>query len=436
MAGRVFLLLVGGILASAALTLYLANRERHAYVEHVRIHHAAERMAQIVVMLEAVPLSAKETTLEVLNDPGMIARIIPPHAAIGGHVDPLLASRLHQRLGEARQIEAVQAPCLPQETMGASKSQLTCRMASIVLKDGSRLLLAMPPQPDRPATETVPHVFLFALMFVASLGGLAYGVARMSTRPLRVLADAAGELGTNIDRPALEESGPTEVRHAATAFNHMQAKIKAFVRDRTQVLAAITHDLQTPLTRLRLRLEKVHDDELRSKLSGDLSAMQDMVRDGLELARSLNTEEARQRLDFDSLVSSLCDDAAEAGQDVSLTGATGASILAAPGALRRCLTNLLDNAVKYGGRALVMMELNQGIIVVRIRDGGPGIPEALLDKVFMPFFRVEDSRSRETGGTGIGLTIARNIAEQHGGKLYLRNLKPHGLEAVLELPLA
>ena len=142
-----------------------------------------------------------------------------------------------------------------------------------------------------------------------------------------------------------------------------------------------------------------------------------------------------QRIDFDSLLNSVCDDAVEAGQDVTLEGATYASITASPQAIRRCLTNLLDNAVNYGAYARIKVKRGAENIVVRIRDGGPGIPEAQLEKVFTPFFRLEESRSRETGGTGIGLAIARNIAEQYGGTLFLHNHPQGGLEAVLELPL-
>ena len=437
LAGRVFFLLVGGILASAALTLFLADRERHASLEHVRSYHAAERMVQIVTMLEAAPLESRAATLAALKGIGLVAEIDSVDSATEGVLDPALASRLHERLGVDRRVEAVKSPCLRRadDAEPPSSNVALCRTASIALRDGSMLRLALPPQLDVPATRSVPHLALFGLMFAGSLGLLAYAATRMATRPLRLLARAATDLGNNIDHAPLVENGPAEVRNAASAFNLMQAHIKDFILERTQVLAAITHDLQTPLTRLRLRLEKVQDKELRTKLAGDLSAMQDMIRDGLELARSMNSGEAKQRIDFDSLLSSLCDDAVEAGQDVTLEGTIGVSISASPGAIRRCLTNLLDNAVNYGGFARIKASCGLEFLVVHIRDGGPGIPEAQLEKVFVPFFRLEGSRSRETGGTGIGLAIARNIAEQHGGTVFLRNHPQGGLEAVLELPL-
>jgi signal transduction histidine kinase len=177
----------------------------------------------------------------------------------------------------------------------------------------------------------------------------------------------------------------------------------------------------------------VQDEALREKLVADLSAMQGMVKEGLELAQSLDSGEKMQRLDLDSLLDSVCADAADAGQNVVFQGASGISLHAQPNALRRCLDNVVDNAVKYGGSAEVSASRAGTHAVIRVRDHGPGIPEAELETVFDPFYRRESSRSRETGGTGLGLTIARNIAAKHGGTLKLRNHPEGGLEAVLEL---
>jgi len=437
-AGRVFLILVGGILTSAALTLYLANRERHEYANHIRTYFASERMLQIVTMLEAAPASAREHMLTALNRNGLVASIVQT-ADSSGIAEPLLAEQLRERLGNDYRVQAMMANCMPQITNAdaSAKNFPRCRSANITLRDGKVLHLALPPQPDRGTFQRVPHLLLYGLMFAASLSFLAYVVTRMATRPLRLLSSAAAGLGNNLESPPLAEVGPTEVREAASAFNVMQSQIKTFIQERTQMLAAITHDLQTPLTRLRLRLEKVPDEELRRKLNGDLMAMQEMIRDGLDLARSMNTSgEAMQRVDFDSLLCSVRDDAVEAGQDVTWDGATATSIFAMPGSIRRCLTNIVDNAVIYGGYARINAHSGKEYLIVRIHDGGPGIPEEHLENVFAPFFRLEGSRSRETGGTGIGLSIARNIAEQHGGELYLHNHPQGGVEAVLELPLA
>ncbi|MDB5747915.1 MAG: histidine kinase, partial [Massilia sp.] len=224
------------------------------------------------------------------------------------------------------------------------------------------------------------------------------------------------------------------IRQASAAFNAMQARIRQYIFQRTQMLAAITHDLQTPLTRMRLRLEKVSDNELQERLIGDLSAMQAMVREGLDLARSMDTTESMQMLDLDSLLDSSVDDAADANQPVTLAGRSGMALLGRPLDLRRCLGNLIDNAVKYGHKAQVVVDRVNGAARIRVRDAGPGIPQAEMQRVFDPFYRVETSRSRESGGTGLGLTIARNIAEQHGGSITLANLPDGGLEVTLMLP--
>jgi signal transduction histidine kinase len=267
-----------------------------------------------------------------------------------------------------------------------------------------------------------------------SVAGLAYVVARKTTRPLKQLAQAAKNLGNDINHAPLDLTGADEIRQASAAFNAMQARIRQYIFQRTQMLAAITHDLQTPLTRMRLRLEKVGDPDLQERLIGDLSAMQAMVREGLDLARSMDTTETMQKLDLDSLLDSVCADAADASQQVTLSGRAGMALLGRPLDLRRCLSNLIDNAVKYGRRARVTVDRASGAARIRIRDDGPGIPDAEQARVFEPFYRIETSRSRESGGTGLGLTIARNIAEQHGGSIALANHPDGGLEVTLLLP--
>jgi signal transduction histidine kinase len=436
MVGRVFLILVGGIFASGTLTFFLADNARRADISQIRSQHTAERVEQLVLMLDATPREARGQVAAAASRNGIVAEI--SGAGIGAGVpDTDLTAALLQLLGEGRHIVARKTACAAEAPAGSPQSRrpAVCRTVSLSLHDGTFLHLVL--QPRRPPSAG-PHQsrpWLYIFFFATCLGLLAYAVARMSIQPLRQLAQAAAELGRNIERPPLAERGPTEVRHAASAFNTMQAKIRRYIQERTQMLAAITHDLQTPLTRIRLRLEKVQDRELQNRLIEDLSAVQTMIKDGLDLARSMNSEEPMQRTDFDSILDSVCADAAEAGQDVTLSGLTEVSIAAQPNAMRRCLTNLIDNAVKYGGYARVAASRDKNKVIVQVRDGGPGIPEDMLEAVFDPFFRLEVSRSRDTGGTGIGITIALNIAEKHGGRLYLRNHPDGGLVATLELPI-
>ena len=279
----------------------------------------------------------------------------------------------------------------------------------------------------------VHHPFIF-LAFVIAMLALSYAVARIVTRPLSDLASAAERLERDLDSLPIPERGPTEVRLASAAFNAMQQRIARDVRERTYMLAAITHDLQTPVTRLRLRLEKVSEEGLRAKLVADLDAMRATIREGLDLATSLDTREPLQPIDLDSMLESVVADAVDTGHDVTLSGSTHAFVLGVPNGLRRCMTNLLDNAIAYGRCARVECETRGARAIVRVRDGGPGIPVERLREVLDPFVRLETSRSRETGGTGIGLTIARNVVGRMGGTLVLRNHPEGGLEVRVDFP--
>lgn len=435
--GRVFLILVGGIFASATLTFILADSERQTDISQIRSQHMAERVEQLVLMLDASPHEAKSRVAAAANRNGFSATLAASPVS-GGEPDIELTAALLKRIGDNREVVAQKVACsaaLPEPDRLPPGTKGFCRTISIALGDNTYLQLTMQPRRPPPVTPPKSRLLLYIFFFAGCLALLAYAVARMSILPLRQLAQAAAELGRNIEQPPLPLRGPTEVRHAASAFNTMQAQIRRYMQERTQMLAAITHDLQTPLTRIRLRLEKVQDKELQTRLIEDLAAMQVTIRDGLDLARSMNSAEPMQRTDFDSILDSVCADAAEAGQDVTLNGETKVSVTARPNAMRRCLTNLIDNAVKYGGYARVTASQEGGKVIVQVRDGGAGIPEDKLEAVFDPFFRLETSRSRDTGGTGIGLTIARNIAEQHGGRLTLRNHAEGGLVAVLELPV-
>ncbi|HJV50965.1 MAG TPA: ATP-binding protein [Noviherbaspirillum sp.] len=441
MTSRIVLILVSGVVVSALLSLFLAFGERQRMIGQFRDFHAVERVAQFIQSLETVPPGLRAPYLSAAAGIGIQAELATPaEETLLPQSD--LAQRLEQRLPSGHAVVSASArstDCAPRPRPGRPfprrphDLRLACEALLVTLQDGSRVrLTVVPPRP--PSFGPPPDLLEYGILFVFSVGVLAALIARMTMRPLKELAQAAAELGNNIDRPPLPERGATEIRQAAAAFNAMQARVRHHIRQRAHILAAITHDLQTPLTRLRLRLEKVEDAELHAKLVSDLSAMQSMVREGLDLARSMDLAEAMQPLDLDSLIDSVCADAADAGQEVAVTGTTAASLQARPTALRRCLTNLIDNAVKYGHSAHVSAAREGDCAVIRIRDKGPGIPEAELEKVFDPFYRLESSRSRDTGGTGLGLTIARNIVEQHGGTIRLRNHPEGGLEVTVALP--
>jgi signal transduction histidine kinase len=440
MTNRVFLILITGVVLSTALTLWLAIGERQRTIAQLRDYHAMERVAQFIQTLETIPANLRPPFLAAAVSIGVRAELAQSTEVVNEKQSDL-AANLDKRLPDDHQVFS--APAMPGDCAGprqpprdrkASGRRIPCEVILVTLHGGERLRLAISPPRPPPTIRFQPEFIGYSILFLISIGILAAVVARMTMRPLKQLAQAATALGNDIERAPLPERGAKEIRQAAGAFNAMQARIRHHIQQRAHILAAITHDLQTPLTRLRLRLEKVEDPELRGKLIEDMQAMQDMVREGLDLARSMNSSEAPQLLNLDSLIDSVCADAEDAGQIITASGKTGVSLLARPMALRRCLTNLIDNAVKYGQAAHVSATRDNALAVIKVRDEGTGMPEAELEKVFEPFYRLENSRSRQTGGSGLGLTIALNIAEQHGGTLRLSNHPGGGLEAVLTLP--
>ncbi|MFZ1906756.1 MAG: ATP-binding protein, partial [Steroidobacteraceae bacterium] len=231
----------------------------------------------------------------------------------------------------------------------------------------------------------------------------------------------------------LPERGARELRDAAHAFNTMQDRLRRYLDSRSRVLAAMSHDLKTPLTRLRLQVETLEDPSLQERIGRQLDEMESMVHQALALFRGLDDGEATAPLDVNALLARVQEQFTEMGADVTVSGRALQPLLGKAQALKRCLTNLVANAVNFGTRARILVE-DGAALTIRVRDAGPGIPADELERVFEPFYRLESSRNRDSGGTGLGLSIARDIAEAHGGSLTLANLPQGGLEATLTLP--
>lgn len=262
----------------------------------------------------------------------------------------------------------------------------------------------------------------------------AWIAARWLSLPIRRMAQAANELGVNLDSPPLDESrGSVEVQQASIVFNQMQARLRQQIAERNRFLAAVSHDLRTPLTRLKLRAEKVEPANLKAEIRADVDEMTAMIDAALDYLRGNAQPETTRLLDISALLHSMAEDAAEGGITISVAG-DAQPVMAQPSALRRCLNNLIDNAVRYGNRAEVSLLDTRKQLTIAIQDTGPGLPEDQLETVFSPFYRLETSRSRHTGGIGLGLSIARDIARQHGGNIILRNASGGGLIAELTLP--
>ena len=266
------------------------------------------------------------------------------------------------------------------------------------------------------------------------LAPLVWWMARRLTRPIRQFAEAAERLGADPDAAPLTPSGPSEVRTAIAAFNDMQASIRGHMRQRTQTIAAIAHDLRTPLTRLRFRAEQA-PHALRDKMAGDVEEMDALIGQAMAFVRGEQQAERRERLDLAALAADCATGFAETGAAVTFSGARSLMVEGDPAALRRAIANLIDNGLKYGGAARVTASSVDGTAVIAVDDDGPGLPEDELEIAFEPFQRGERSRNRETGGAGLGLAVARQAARAAGGDVTLSNRAEGVLEARLALPL-
>ena len=291
-------------------------------------------------------------------------------------------------------------------------------------------------EPPRGLLSPWQHRILMALgISMLLLAPLVWWMARRLTRPIRVFADAAERLGADPEAEPLTPSGPSEVRTAIHAFNDMQASLRDHMRRRTQTVAAIAHDLRTPLTRLRFRAEQA-PEAVRDRMAADIEEMDALIAQAMAYVRGEATPERREAFDLDALAADCAGGFSETGGAVTFDGGGELPVEADPAALRRALGNLIANAVKYGGAARVKALLQDGRAVILVEDDGPGLPEDELEAVFEPFHRAERSRSRETGGAGLGLTVARQAARAHGGDVTLTNRGEGGLVARLDLPLA
>ena len=304
---------------------------------------------------------------------------------------------------------------------------------AVKLSDGQWLSFATTLPQGAPSVSW-QFIISMALMGVIVIAVSVWAVRRV-TAPLGMLSAAADRLGRDVGAEPLAETGTREMQSAARAFNRMQERLRRLIESRTQMLAALSHDLRTPLTLLRLRAEEVADADERDKMLATIAEMDEMIGTTLAFARDEVRAEPRRRVDVAALLASVVDDMADAGLPVTMAPAAPLTHECQPGALKRAITNLLDNAVKYGKRAQAAISATANAIEITIDDDGPGIPEAELPRVFQPFYRVEESRSRDTGGTGLGLAIAQSIVQAHGGELTLANRPGGGLRATIKLPV-
>jgi signal transduction histidine kinase len=305
-------------------------------------------------------------------------------------------------------------------------------LVSVKLEDGTWLNFASP------TFGTAHHMAGNILVLAGIIGSgiilIAILLLRWVTRPLRNLAIAAERFSLDEARDPVPEGGPVEVRRAAKAFNTMGERIRRLVAERTMALAAVSHDLRTPITRLRLRSEMLDDEQTRNLIDDDLAEMEAMIDSTLEYLRMGVAKEAPKTFDLATMLRTIVDGEADRGQAISLKGMDHVPVLGKPIAVKRAMWNIIGNALKYGNTVTVHIKLDGAQVLVEVLDDGPGIPDAEFERIFDPFYRVENSRSRQTGGTGLGLTIARSIVVEHGGTISLHNRRRGGLRISIRLP--
>lgn len=437
MAGQIFLILTLGMSVAALIALMVAEQARHHDFERLRRQRVAASAIDIADRLRRDPVRVEQ----MMAARDIFGAYLAPDGVALSDPDADLEATLQQRFGSHSRPEAGQVPtglCFPKDQRKDRAAGLVdapvpdCWIVRYTDPAGARRAMALlfPRIAKPPSTIFNP---LYLLVIVAASAGLAILVARIVSKPLRRLERAAEAFSFSLDPEEIVETGPEEVRAALSTFNLMQRRARAGFAERTQLLAAISHDLQTPLTRLRLRLELVEDMDLREKLLADHQAMQTLVREGLDLASSTELREEWSAIDVDSLLASMAEDAEDLGQPVRFVSGCGGAVRVKPNALTRCVANLVDNAVKYGGGAELSCEKAGGRLLIHVRDHGPGVPADQIAQMFEPFTRGPSSQPGGRHGTGIGLTIARALALSFEATVRLRNADDGGLIATVDM---
>jgi signal transduction histidine kinase len=423
LASRLSLIFLIGLLLAQALSFGAQYYERYQSAKNTMLGNLETDVSTSIAILDRLPAEERPAWLERLarKNYGYLLSEGEPGTPIEVGDVPVAVTSITEAIGERYPLTFTDIPGPKKHFQGHLR-----------LSDGSPVTIDVRPA-MAPLSPWLPVVLLGQLALMIACTWLA---VRIAIRPLTRLANAVETLDPNAHPINLDEKGPTEVVYAARAFNTMQARIAAYLKERMQLLAAISHDLQTPITRMKLRAELMDDCTEKDKLWNDLSEMEHLVREGVAYARSIHgsTEESR-RTNMDSFLESLVFDYQDMGKQVQLVGKSATVIDTRPHALRRVLVNLTDNALKFAGAAEVWVEANKGSLAITVMDRGPGIADAELAQVLQPFYRLENSRNRNTGGTGLGLAIAQQLAMALGGSLILSNREGGGLCAELKLPL-
>jgi len=443
--GRTALVLVLGLMAVQALGLTIHAFDRIELQRVAEARYISNRVIGLWRALSNAPPERRAAILAEADLPSDVTASLAPQPVLTAGMPPVPPPHARLFRLDAPPPSPISRRFRPAEVLsgmaGPAHIMISLRFADPAWVQPTWLNLSLRVPSPRP-WHSDRFLFAFVAMSLAAMLLILWAVRRL-TRPVADLAAAAQRLGRDVNAPALPENGPREVAQAAAAFNGMASNIRRFVADRTQMLAAISHDLRTPITRLRLRAEFMDDEEQQRRMLADLREMEAMITSTLAFARDDAAAEPATPLDLASLARTILDEATDANPDIAeriiYSGPEHLVMPLRPLAMKRALGNLVANALKYGDAARLTLEPRGGGAMMTLEDDGPGIPEHAQETVFQPFQRIEGSRNRETGGTGLGLTIARSIFRAHGGEVTLHNRPPSGeegggLRVVMVLP--
>ena len=418
---RLFLILLAGLLGAQLLSFAITSVERDQSARAVMLTTLQRDVAVAVALLDRLPAAERLDWLPLLDRPTYRFALgpgSPGSAALSSRLT-MIADEIRAALEPRFPIRFDALPGTPERLQG-----------HVALGDGSALTIAVQPA-LRPVASWLPVALAVQVLVLVACVWIA---VQLVVRPLTRFARAADTVEPGRPATRFAETGPDEVARAARALNAMQERVSRHLEERVRILAAISHDLQTPITRMRLRVETGTEGAEQDRLLADLEAIEALVREGIAYARSVHgAVEPPSRLDLRAFLESIVFDYQDTGRDVAVSALPEVTVTTRPQALRRILTNLIDNAIRYAGRAELALRIADGRISIAVRDRGPGIPADQLDAVLLPFVRLEASRSRETGGTGLGLAIAEQLTCAIGGRLTLRNRAGGGLEAAVTL---
>ena len=446
--GQLLAMLLLALAITQGLGLLLLTDERNRAVRAALGLEAAGRAANVVLLLDDAPAELRPSILRAADSPLVRFEVgLEPEAPHGSAGADFVLGQIRQILGEPeREVRAdvhalALAPLPMPEGMPAAmrpmhEAMMAGRTDPIEMTLSIRLVggdwLNVRTMFHRPGLQLSPQALLPLLLMAVAVVLVAWWTARRVVGPMRALAVGADRLGRGLDTDPLPMTGPSEVRDTTRAFNRMKDRLTRFVNERTHMLAALSHDLRSPLTAMRLRIEMLDESDDSIRLKALVEEMQAMVEATVEFARGVARAEPSAKVDLAALLGDLVGDVG--GYRATLATSQPLTATIRPQALNRALRNLIDNAVRYGGVAKVTLNQEPGMVVITIADKGPGLPDNQLEAVFQPFVRLEGSRNRDTGGVGLGLAIARTIIQANGGTLMLRNMPGGGLEAVVRLP--